>query len=169
MGNTSIVSGFIQLAGGASMERTRAAISAFEFDEAWPFTNIFWCDSPAQYDPVVGFAGAYKQVEEVWSEWLWKFGRLLSTLEATVARVSLYCIMGVHTWELRPRYLVRGVDPSHAVSDQSWVITCAPEDDFSIDPGWLRSTEGNMKVKNKETGEYEQYKWDRFLERVSSD
>lgn len=168
MGHVSIVSGFISISPRGSLERTREAINAFEFDEVWPFSNIFYCESPAQYShPVVGFAGSYKQVEEVWSEWLWKFGQLLSTLEATDARVCLDCIMGIHSWELRPKAGARKAETIWSSSlGQPWVITRAPDDDFSVDPAWLKHTEGNLKVPDKETGEFIWYKWDRFLERV---
>lgn len=166
MGSESIVSGHIQIRG--AVEETKAAINSFDFfDEKWPFTNIFWCDSPAQYlCPVVGFAGSYKQVEEVWSEWLWKFGQLLTTLDAYEARVNLKCIIGDYSWRLMPKICCQSNSWPKTMIGQQWVIVSTPEQDFSIDPEWLRYVENNLATPNKETGELIWYKWEDFLERI---
>ena len=174
MGNDSVVSGYIKIfdkqrqwnSGGR--EQTQQIINSYAYDEVWPFTNIFWCDSPAQYfSPVVGFAGSYKQIEEVWSEWMWKFGGLLSKLDAMEARVHLSCVMGNHSWELHPEvYCTRTGWPT-TMAGQQWVITAAPEQDFSIDPTWLRWVENQISTQDTATGEFKPYKWDKFLERRS--
>lgn len=166
MGNYSVVSGFIHLR-DEPIERAKETIDSFEFDDVWPFTNIFWCDSPAHYfSPVVGFAGSYKQVEEVWSEWLWKFSQLLTRLDAHHAQVHLSCVMGNHSWQLRPKVCAQSTRWPKSMIGEPWVITSAPENDFSIDPGWLHSVEHNLANLDKETGKLIWYKWDKFVERV---
>lgn len=166
MGNQSIVSGYISIFGGeSSIEETRQAIATHPFDRVWPFTNIFWCDSPAQYDgAVVVFGGSYNQVEEVWNDWLWRFSQLLTGLDGWDARVTLDCILGVYTWRLwpkrrykwsewvkqgqigRPQYL------SGSMIGEEWGIIEAPENDFSTDAEWLakyQQDEGWGKQANR--------------------
>lgn len=106
-------------------------INAFEFDEVYPFTNIFWGGSPAQYFlPVVIFGGSYKQIEESWNEWLWKFSQMLSTLEAAKACVHLECIYGKFSWRLEPRSRHFGVVARPPYKGEQWGIVEGPEDDF---------------------------------------
>lgn len=167
MGHASIVNGFIIIRSHELMEQTKGTINSFDFDEVWPFTNIFWCDSPAQYsNPVVGFGGSYKQIEEVWSEWLWKLGQLLSRLDAIEARVNLHCVIGDYSWELRPKAYCESKDWPQSMLGEPWVVASAPEKDFSIDPEWIEQVEGNLFTPDAETGELVRYKWDKFLERV---
>lgn len=166
MGHASFINGLIEIRSYELMEQTRHVINSFEFDEKWPFTNIFWCDSPSQFSPVVGLAGSYKQIEEVWSEWLWKFGQLLSRLDAYAAWVSLSCIMGDYSWRLKPEACcVPNREWPPTMINQPWVITSAPEQDFSIDTDWLRGVEKNLFVLDKETGALVRYHWDKFLAR----
>jgi hypothetical protein len=137
----SVVYGYIKLSSHGLLQAARSAIRQFEFDEVFPFTNIFWSDSPASYNyPVIGFAGSYKQVEEAWNEWLWRFSQLLSRLDAVEARVSLACVLGHYEWKLEPaaRYRQqRGVAVAAPLTGQQWGITEAPANDFSIHPEWL--------------------------------
>lgn len=167
MGHDSVVSGFIKIRDHQFMEQAQKAINSFEFDSVWPFTNIFWCDSAAQYSfPVIGFVGSYNKIEEVWSEWLWKFGQLLSQLDAFQARVNLDCILGVYSWELRPRAYCLSATRPPTMINQSWIIVSAPENDFSIDPQWLKYVNNNLARLDKETGNLIWYRWDKFLERM---
>jgi hypothetical protein len=166
MGTESIISGYIRTAGENFMEQNRRAIAEYPFDNVWPFRNIFWSDSPARYGyPVIGFAGSYKQVEEVWSEWLWKLSQLLSRLEAIDARVSLDCLIGHFCWRLEPRSMYQRLPRPGTWVSECWGITEAPEQDFSIDPEWLGQTERNLSTWDTDTGDWMSYKWDRFVER----
>ena len=137
----SVVCGYIKLRSHDALPAAMAAIGGFAFDEVYPFTNIFWGGSTAEYGyPVIGFAGSYKQVEEVWNEWLWRFSQLLCRLDAVEARVNLTCILGHFQWKLEPqaRYRQRGAAPTSApLSGQKWGITEAPDDDFSVHSEWL--------------------------------
>lgn len=176
MGHQSVISGYIKLTGSHHIDQTRETISSFPFDEVWPFSNIFWCDSPAIYHGnVIAFAGSYKQIEEVWSEWLWKFSQLLQQLEAEDAYVHLDCIIGNYSWRLLPKPLHdwnASLDTNTRVSPipqsmigQPWGIVEAPDDDFSIDPIWIASIESNLATLNKDTGEYIPYHWTRQVPR----
>jgi len=183
MGFRSVVSGYITISDWLSMGQTKETIASYPFDEAWPFTNIFWCDSSARYHGgVVAFAGSYKQVEEVWSEWLWKFSQLLTKLEAEDARVTLDCVLGVLSWRLLPKpwgtwrkwnkeHIANPTNSSSrppipaSMIGQPWGIVEAPDDDFSINPEWLAQTEQNMKRWDEATGTVTPYKWDHFVER----
>ena len=103
MSNKSIVSGYITVKRQA-LEQSREIIAAYPFDEIYPFTNIFWTDSPKNIQvPIIAFAGSYKVLEEVWNEWMWKFSQFLSALDAGSARVMLECQLGFFTWRLRPK------------------------------------------------------------------
>jgi hypothetical protein len=124
----SIVSGYIRFAGAHLLPAAVATIAAYPFDDVYPFTNIFAGGSPAAYGAgVIGFAGSYKQVEEEWGEWLWKFADLLSRLDADEAHVGLDGVLGSHRWTLEPE----------AGGTRQWAITRAPAEDFSIHPEWL--------------------------------
>ena len=163
MGLESIVFGYIMVPNRDYIEHNRQAIAAFPFDKEYPFTNIFWLDSPAQYYfPLIGMTGSYKEIEYRWSEWLWKFSQLLSRLEAIEAHVHLHCIYGCLAWELKPKSVCeRQLPPPATLVGQQWGITEAPPDDFSIDPSW-----GSHIVQlNQETGKAEPYRWDKFVER----
>jgi hypothetical protein len=175
MGCDSIVTGYIQSWGRSRAEQNtmdefwaynQEVIATYPFDTAYPFTNIFWCDSPAQYfRPLIGFVGSYKQIEEYWSEWLWKFAQLLSNLEAYRARVYLNCVMGHHFWELEPESVFLGVpDSLRSLRGEKWGIVKAPENDFSIDPSWL-ATHREKSLWNVETGQFDHVVWDKYVER----
>jgi hypothetical protein len=148
MGMQSTVCGVIRTCTGRKPEEWQArqldnerALAAFPYDERYPFTDIFWAHSPAQYQtPVIGFAGSYKQIEEHWSEWLWKFSQLLSTLDANDAFVYLHCIRGSFAWRLQPlsfHLAVNGIsdrNSSFAYRGEEWGIVEAPADDFTLTP-----------------------------------
>lgn len=130
----SIVWGYIKFGDNGSLAAAEGSIAAYPFDEVYPFTNIFCGGSPARYGAaVIGFAGSYKQVEEDWNEWLWKFADLLSRLPAREAHVGLDCVIGSYRWKLEPG------SPRQSGQDGApgWTITRAPADDFSIHPEWL--------------------------------
>jgi hypothetical protein len=170
MGTQSVVTGYISLRSHESVEPAREVIATYpDYDAVWPFTNIFWADSPAQYfSPVVGFAGSYKQIEEVWAEWLWKFSRLLSRLDAYEAVVHLDSIIGTHFWRLRAKRWIAPLPAGERMGSligSDWVIVEAPDDDFSIDPEWLAWTEHNLMDVDEQTGQLYPYKWDKFVER----
>ncbi len=148
------------------MQQNLQAIASYAFDDPYPFTTIFWGGTPARYFcPLIGLTGSYRSIEEVWSEWLWKFSQLLSRLEAIEARVSLECIIGSYTWELQPRASCPPMQQVTSFIGQPWVITHAPPTDFSIDPEWLQRCERNQ-VYDSESGEWRPYKWEQFVERV---
>jgi len=70
----SVVDGFIKVREHLLVKESMEIIHAFDFDDRYPFTDIFWGPSPAAYGfPVIGFAGSYKQIEEDWNEWMWRF------------------------------------------------------------------------------------------------
>jgi hypothetical protein len=134
----SVISGFIKVREHPLVEQSIVIINAFEFDDIYPFTNIFWGASPAAYGfPVIGFAGSYKQIEEDWNEWMWKFSQLLSHLDAVEARVSLSCILGNFNWKLEPKLRFDNRHSRDTMQGQVWGITESPEPDFSTDPVWL--------------------------------
>ncbi len=146
----SIVSGFIQLSSPSLLQKNVEEIKKYPFDEAYPFTNIFWGHSSAQYGlPVIGFTGSYKQIEEDWNEWLWKMSQLLIGLDALKARVNLDCILGSYTWLLKPRSVFEE-DKTAQSRKKQWGIVEAPENDFCINPEWLA---------------YTQKTWSQFVER----
>jgi hypothetical protein len=170
MGTESIVSGYIRgnagKHGDAADVKNRRAIAEFPFDEKYPFTNIFWCDSPARYGntPIIGFAGCFKQIEESWNEWLWKFAQLLSQLEAIEARVNLDCIIGSYYWRLQPRswliYLQgRGCAPATLQGEQ-WGIVQASPNDFTL----TRSDDAGS-YWNPDTRRYDRVQWTQRVER----
>ena len=134
----SVVTGFIKLREHNLAEESMEIINTFEFDDSYPFTNIFLGASPAAYNfPVIGFAGSYKQIEENWNEWLWKFSRLLSCLDAVEAHVSLSCVLGNYSWKLEPRLRFDNRHSPDTMQGQIWGITESSEPDFSTDPTWL--------------------------------
>lgn len=134
----SIVTGYIKTRGFYSTQKNIQAINSFRFDEVYPFTNIFWGSSPASYEsPVIGFAGSYKQIEEDWAEWLWKFSQLLSGIDAVSARVNLDCVVGSYTWLLQPEYFLKNKKSDRSMIGEVWGITEAPEEDFSVNEEWL--------------------------------
>jgi hypothetical protein len=166
MSHMSVVSGYIVTRHEQYIEQNRQAIAAYPFDELYPFTNIFWDGTPERYfHPLIGLTGAYRTIEEAWSEWLWKFSQLLSRLEAIEARVTLDCIIGSYSWELRPRAYCPPIQHVESFIGQPWVITQAPADDFSVDPEWLQRCERNQ-VYDSATGVWLPYRWDRFVERL---
>ena len=133
------------------LQPSMATVNAFDFDNRYPFTNIFWADSPARYNfPVIGFCGSYKQIEEDWNEWLWKFGQFLSALDAIEACVNLHCILGSYQWHLEPELLHRQPTSRGSTKGQKWGVIAAPENDFSVHPTWLAHCET---------------KWTQFVER----
>jgi hypothetical protein len=173
MGTESIVSGHIKMRSEhhvgqlLQVQRTKEALDAFTFDEVYPFTNIFWCDSPARYSgAVIAFAGSYKQIEEVWHHWLWKISQLLSTLDASEAIVTLDCIMGTYQWRLIPRisydilHLRQKQDWPETLVGQQWGVIEAPQDDFSISPEWLK-----LNGVIDDAGVIQPYTWDKFVDR----
>ncbi len=140
MGHESIVYGYIMESDGHH-EENKVAIAQFSFDELYPFSNIFWCDSSARYwHSVIGFTGSCKQIEPDWNEWMWKFSQLLSTLEASQAVVNLDGYMGSFAWKFRPLSVQRRLSAprptaplSPFLKDEQWVIYETPDLDFSLD------------------------------------
>ncbi len=128
MGHQSCISGYIlQRDDRRSIEHNRGAVAAYPFDEVFPFTNIFWFDSPADYFfPLIGLTGSYKQVEEFWSEWLWKFSQLLSRLEALEAYVNLDCVGGEFRWKLKAWSVHQELPLPPSLVGERWGITKAP-------------------------------------------
>lgn len=134
----SIVNGFIKVPSLEAANRNMKVIGKFDFDDVYPFTDIFLGISAAAYCfYVIGFAGSYKQIEEDWNEWLWKFGQLLSHLEAVEARVSLSCLLGDYIWKLEPKSLFEDPYAKESTQGQMWGITESPQPDFSTDSTWL--------------------------------
>lgn len=142
MGNQTFVYGWIDALSRENEDFNREALLAFPYDDVYPFKNIFWMDSPAQYrGPIIFFGGSYKGLEEHWNEWLWKFTQLLSTLEAYEARVHLKTeIIGEFAYTLRPElYLDCRQDTSGklAVGDQWFIVESPPtEEDFRLWPSF---------------------------------
>lgn len=143
MGHQSIVSGYI-LEKSANREQNRTAIAHFTFDEKYPFSNIFWNDSPANFDTyIIGFTGSYRQIEDDWNEWLWKFSQFLSTLEALNAVVNLDCHLGCFRWKLQPfsRHQWMSRPPQiqrlpETFRGEPWGIYEAPDNDFTLMHPW---------------------------------
>jgi hypothetical protein len=135
----SVITGCIKIRLHSLVEESMKIINDFDFDEVFPFTNIFWGASPAAYGfPLISFAGSYKQIEEAWNEWMWKLGQLLSCLDAVEAHVNLNCILGDFHWTLQPKLHFEHptIFYTSSMRHQIWGITDAPELDFSIDPLW---------------------------------
>ena len=134
----SVVSGFIKLNVHALAEESMNIIDNFNYDDTYPFTNIFSGISTANYGfYIIGFAGSYKQIEEDWNEWLWRFSQLLTRLDAVEAVVNLNCILGNYRWKLEPKARFENLRATDSMSGQVWGITEAPQPDFSTDPKWL--------------------------------
>lgn len=120
-----------------------------------------------KYHPLVGIAACYKQVEEAWSECLWKFSQLLSRLEATEACVTLDSRLGSQTWLLEPEVICSNCYRwPNTLIGQKWFITKAPDENF-YKGTWSAFDE--LSAVNEETGEREEGKWDKFVERWSSE
>lgn len=135
----SAITGCIKIRLHTLIDESMKIVNDFDYDDVFPFTNIFWGASPAAYGfPVIGFAGSYKQVEEGWSEWMWKFSQLLSRLDAVEAHVNLNCILGDFHWTLQPQLHFDHFTAYYkfSMTHQIWGITEASEPDFSIDPRW---------------------------------
>ncbi len=141
MGMNSIVSGYIEVTDRKKDWRyNRRVIEHFPFDDVYPFTNIFWFDSPARYFlPLIGFVGSYKQIDEDWPEWMWKLSTLLSRLIAVSATVRLECIMGEYFWDLEPEsYTISSVG-------ENWDIINASENDFLLHADYMAAWEADQK------------------------
>jgi hypothetical protein len=164
MGAQSRVYGYIEQCQDYSPETNIPAIRSFHYDEKHPFTNIFFFPEAKYFFPIIGFAGSYRQLEEAWNEWLWKFSQLLSTLDARYARVHLDCYRspGRYTWLLMPEsaYLWRldhRYPLPYSLTGEEWGIVEAPEDDFTLNP-W---PDDNRTTKwNPETGQMETRVWE---------
>lgn len=143
MSHQSIISGYI-LEAGANHEKNMEAVGSFQFDEIYPFTNIFWGGSPASFgDSVIGFTGIYKEIEPDWNEWLWKFSQFLSHLEASRAVVHLDGILGDFEWRLQPASWHNMLSENRTIRQlpdtfkgEQWGIYKAPPNDFSLTPPW---------------------------------
>jgi hypothetical protein len=173
MGSQSIVHGYILERDTQWMTENRLAIQSFNFDERYPFTNIFWGESPHQYFfPAIGFIGSYNQIEAHWKEWLWKFSQMLSCLEAWEAHVYLNSIRGQHYWQLEPQsvYLGRqmsGQDKKSgelppSLKGEPWGIVEAPQNDFTLTP-WPE--DNSRSIWNPEQNKFESNEWTQYVER----
>lgn len=61
MGIEAVVSGYIVMLDIADMEPNLQAIRKYPFDIEYPFIDIFWGGSPAQFfQPVIGFTGSLR-------------------------------------------------------------------------------------------------------------
>lgn len=139
MGNQSIVNGYILVPEFSYIDSNMKAISSHNFDDQYPFTNIFWRGPRDQYFmPVIAIAGSYREIENDWNEWLWKFSQLLSSLEAIRAKIYLDCILGDWKWVLKPESLIRKKGSrGESFIGQTWGISSGPEDDFSLRNPWI--------------------------------
>jgi hypothetical protein len=135
MGYRSIVFGHIETLGNQSYEANKQALRAFQFDDLYPFPDIFRIESPPRYKaPSIFFGGTFKQLEEDWLTWFDQFVSLLSTLEAVEANVVLDCWLGRFAWTLAPRSLVEAERVQLLTSSerkampisQPWCIVQAP-------------------------------------------
>lgn len=173
MGSQSIVHGYILERDTRYMTENRLAIGSYDFDERYPFTNIFWGGSPNQYFfPVIGFTGSYNQIEAHWSEWLWKFSQMLSGLEAREAHVYLKSIRGHHYWRLEPQSIflqrqMSGKDRDagglpRSLKGEQWGIADASPDDFTLTP-WPGDNSRAIKIEGQ--NELETIEWTQFVER----
>lgn len=166
----SVISGFIKVREHGLVNQTMEIINAYDFDDTAPFTNIFAGGSPAAYGfAVIGFAGSYKQIEESWNEWMWKFTQLLSRLDAIEAHVNLSCLLGDYDWKLEPRLRFEDRYSREPMRGQVWGITDAPEPDFSTDPTWLMYCCSSRTYSlNEKTGDWlNEAGWRRLVERWS--
>ena len=151
MGFQSLVYGTIE-EWGDNRESNRLAIAQFEFDDVYPFTNIFWSGSPAAYkQSVIGFAGSYKEIESDWNDWMGKFTQLLSNLEAFNTIVTLDGWRGHFTWRLSPLSWLEHLagtfpEPPTTFKGEEWGIYEAPNHDFSLDPGFSDITAPGLDV-----------------------
>jgi hypothetical protein len=167
MGTQSIVHGYIVLHNKREETNAMQHIDGYHFDDVWPFTNIFLGVAAARYDfPVIGFAGSYKQVEQAWSEWLWKFADMLRGIDAIEAQVWLDCVIGIFHWELEPDPKTSGDCAAGSFVGQRWVITKAPEKDFSIDPQWTQYVAKNLRQIDPVSGKETPYCWTQIVPRV---
>ena len=163
----SVITGFIKVRDHTLAKQSMETINAYDFDDVYPFTNIFWGASPAAYGfPVIGFAGSYKQIEENWNEWMWKFTQLLSRLDAIEAHVNLSCLLGDYDWKLEPRLRFEDRLSRDSMQGQVWGITEAPEPDFSTDPTWLAYCSDEKYRFDEKTGERFN-EWTKLVERWS--
>lgn len=138
MGHISVVHGWIQCRRGFNAEK---ALEEFAFDPVYPFSNIFWAHSPARYSfPLVVFGGSYKQLEDDWNEWLWRFSQLLATLDAIEAKVGLDGVYGVFEYRLQPLAVIESrFDPFNStLIGEPWVIVEAPEQDIFLNDEFQR-------------------------------
>lgn len=88
MGHQTLVYGYIET--DPSMDEfNRATLSAFSYDEKYPFPNIFSPPVTGYQASMIAFAGAFKTLEEHWEDWQEKFESLLSKLRARTAIVRL--------------------------------------------------------------------------------
>lgn len=145
----SVVTGAIKMREPARSQPVMERINAYDFDAVFPFTNIFWSGSPAVYGfPIIGFAGSYKQIEEAWLEWLWKFSRLLSSLDAVEAQVTLSCVLGTYFWILQPRLHFADSTAyfTNSMEGQLWGIIAASDPDFTEDPDWISHCTDTLKI-----------------------
>src|SRR6266542_2706945 len=88
MGHQTLVYGYIET-DPVMDEFNRAALRSFPFDELYPFANIFSMPNRGYQASVVSFAGAFKTLEENWSDWQIRFEELLGKLRARTAIVRL--------------------------------------------------------------------------------
>jgi hypothetical protein len=89
MGSQTIVHGYIELVPEMSEENAKV-LKNYQFDESYPFPDIFGKMHPGYGAEILSFGGSLKSVDEDWGEWKKKFESLLSELHAYSARASLY-------------------------------------------------------------------------------
>ncbi|QDV15616.1 hypothetical protein Pan153_02320 [Gimesia panareensis] len=88
MGSRSTVYGFIELDPRLS-QFNKTVFEEFQYDETYPFPDIFGPERTGFESSVVSFAGSLKSLIEDWDEWESQFDRLLSLLSARSAIVRL--------------------------------------------------------------------------------
>lgn len=88
MGFTSVVFGYIATDPAFGSDN-QAVLNRCDFDDWYPFTNIFTLKEGKYKSSMVSFAGCYKDLEEDWVEWVRRFEALLMSLFARYARVYL--------------------------------------------------------------------------------
>lgn len=87
MGFQNTVFGYIETNYQMDQENEQV-LANFNFDEKYPFTNIFSTPKEQVYlCSMISFAGYYKNLEDDWGEWLSKFEKLLGQLSAISATV----------------------------------------------------------------------------------
>ena len=134
----SVVSGWIKSTNHDIAKENHKIIDSFGYDEIYPFTNIFQDVSSTAYGcSILSFAGSYKQIEEDWNEWLWKFSQLLTRLDAIEAVVHLDCVLGNYRWKLEPKARFENLKIPDSLRGQIWGIVEASAPDFSTDAAWL--------------------------------